>query len=291
MKNRTRSKTNKLTPNMSNNDCNTQSKQKTAAIEDERGYIDKSATTLFRTTSILDEDKIRSDDKQEDVVAWIDQLEVALDLTDHAQGKWSKLAVWYLKGEALSWYIKNKNQVYDWDSFRQIIVEKYPTCVNHHNDLIKLEQTIPSSTTMLNTKSVSTIDLSNNLLKTLMERNIRFYRDIMNLCDKYDSSMADSSRIGYLQDGLKPELQHYALNQQITKPEQFFNIMQQREHIQVRLSNVQLNDLGTTATIQETSPRKGVPQSNTTSVDIMINNKYIIHVVSLDIMPDIVRNI
>ncbi|CAF1527494.1 unnamed protein product [Didymodactylos carnosus] len=167
----------------------------TTAIEDERGYIDKSTITLFRTTSILDEDKIRSDDKvtltsilskphipnvleriqdfhgtkQEDVVAWIDQLEVALDLTDHAQGKWSKLAAWYLKGEALSWYIKNKNQVYDWDSFRQMTVEKYPTCINHRNDLIKLEQAIPSSTTILNTQSVSTIDLSNNLLKTLME--------------------------------------------------------------------------------------------------------------------------
>ncbi|CAF4309227.1 unnamed protein product, partial [Didymodactylos carnosus] len=376
------------------------------------------------------------DTKQEDVVAWIDQLEVALDLTDHAQGKWSKLAAWYLKGEALSWYIKNKNQVYDWDSFRQMIIEKYPTCDNHHNDLIKLEQAIPSSTTILNTKSVSTIDLSNNLLKTLMEHKVkqlpifsgkdnenvtkwlnnitqigkmvncsddelyvvaklklkgeaqtwyqknqdkicdwktfnqllshrfpavppsndreilrqlagrkqawnepisRFYRDIMNLCDKYDSNMADSSRIGYLQDGLKPKLQHYALSQQITTPQQFFNIMQQHEHIQVRLSNVQLNDLGTTATIQETSTRKGVQQSNTTSVDrpqqqqqsivhnnnssqlihhhqqtivhktqiviisnilisthvndIMINNKYVIHVVSLDIMPDIARNI
>ncbi|CAF1139796.1 unnamed protein product [Didymodactylos carnosus] len=196
---RTRSKTNKLTSNMSNNDCNTQSKQETTAIEDERGYIDKSTTTLFRTTSILDEDKIRSDDKvtltsilskqhipnvleriqdfygtkQEDVVAWIDQLEVALDLTDHAQGKWSKLAAWYLKGVALSWYIRNKNQVYDWDSFRQMIVDKYPTCVNHHNDLIKLEQAIPSSTTILNTKSVSTIDLSNNLLKTLMEHKAK----------------------------------------------------------------------------------------------------------------------
>ncbi|CAF1494183.1 unnamed protein product, partial [Didymodactylos carnosus] len=235
--------------------------------------------------------------KQEDVVAWIDQLEVALDLTDHAQGKWSKLAAWYLKGVALSWYIKNKNQVYDWDSFRQMIVEKYPTCVNHHNDLIKLEQAIPSSTTILNTKSVSTIDLSNNLpiviyqllshrfpvippsndreiLRQLAGRKqawnepiSRFYRDIMNLCDKYDSSMADSSRIDYSQGGLKPELQHYALNQQITTPEQFFDITQQHEHIQVRLSNVQLNDLGTTAIIQETSPRKGVQQSNTTSVD------------------------
>ncbi|CAF1536833.1 unnamed protein product, partial [Didymodactylos carnosus] len=179
-----------------------------------------------------------------------------------------------------------------------MIVEKYPTCDNHHNDLIKLEQAIPSSTTILNTKSVSTIDLSNNLLKTSMEHKIkqlpifsgkdnenvtkwlnnitqigkmvncsddelyvvakfklegdaqnwyqknqdkicdwktfnqllshrfpvilpsndreilrqlaarkqawnepisRFYRDIMNLCDKYDSSMADSSRVGYLQ--------------------------------------------------------------------------------------------
>ncbi|CAF1104595.1 unnamed protein product [Didymodactylos carnosus] len=193
---RTRSKTNKLTSNMSNNDCNTQSKQESITIEDERGYIDKSTTTLFRATSILDEDKIRSDDKvtltsilseqhipnvliqdfhgtkQEDVVAWIDQLEVALDLTDHAHGKWSKLAAWYLEGEALSWYIKNKNQVYDWDSFRQMIVEKYPTCDNHHIDLIKLEQAIPSSTTILNTKSISTIDLANNLLKTLME--IRF---------------------------------------------------------------------------------------------------------------------
>ncbi|CAF1325243.1 unnamed protein product [Didymodactylos carnosus] len=247
-----------------------------------------------------------------------------------------------------------------------MIVEKYPTCVNHHHDLIKLEQAIPSSTTILNTKSVSTIDLSNNLLKTLMEHKVkqlpifsgkdnenvikwlnnitqigkmvncsddelyvvakfklegdaqnwyqknqdkicdwktfnqllshrfpaiapsndreilrqlagrkqawnepisRFYRDIMNLCDKYGSSMADSSRIGYLQDGLKPELQHYALNQQITTPEQFFNITQQHEHIQVRLSKVQLNDLGTTATIQETSTRKGIQQSNTTSVD------------------------
>ncbi|CAF1669744.1 unnamed protein product [Didymodactylos carnosus] len=43
--------------------------------------------------------------------------------------------------------------------------------------------------------------------------------------------------------------------------------MQQHEHIQVRLSNVQLNDLGTTAIIQETSTRTGVQQSNTTSVD------------------------
>ncbi|CAF1104614.1 unnamed protein product [Didymodactylos carnosus] len=43
--------------------------------------------------------------------------------------------------------------------------------------------------------------------------------------------------------------------------------MQQYVHIQVRLSNVQFNDLRTTATIHETSTRKGVQQSNTTSVD------------------------
>ncbi|CAF1585030.1 unnamed protein product, partial [Didymodactylos carnosus] len=73
-------------------------------------------------------------------------------------------------------------------------------------------------------------------------------------------------RLGCLQDGLKQELQHDALSQQITIPQQFFNIMQQHEHIQVRLSNVQLNDLGSAATIQETSTINGVQQSNTTSI-------------------------
>ncbi|CAF4097661.1 unnamed protein product, partial [Didymodactylos carnosus] len=41
----------------------------------------------------------------------------------------------------------------------------------------------------------------------------KYYRDILNLCDQYDPNMLDSSKIGYLQDGLRPELQHYTLSQ------------------------------------------------------------------------------
>ncbi|CAF4519404.1 unnamed protein product, partial [Didymodactylos carnosus] len=66
----------------------------------------------------------------------------------------------------------------------------------------------------------------------------------------------------------------------ITTPQQFFNVMPQQQNIQVRLSNLQLSGLGTTATIQQTSTRKGVQQLNTfttttttTAVSLYIINK------------------
>ncbi|CAF4677536.1 unnamed protein product, partial [Didymodactylos carnosus] len=99
------------------------------------------------------------------------------------------VAKFKLEGDAQNWYQKNQDKICDWKTFNQLLSHRFPG-IPPSNDREILRQLAGRK-------------------QTWNEPISRFYRDIMNLCDKYDSSMADSSRIGYLQDGLKPELQHY----------------------------------------------------------------------------------
>ncbi|CAF1103273.1 unnamed protein product [Didymodactylos carnosus] len=154
-----------------------------------------------------------------------------------------------LEGDAQKWYQQHQDKISDWNAFHKLLSQRFPSI--SHNERETLRQLVSPK-------------------QGLNEALSKYFRDVLNLCDKYDPNMLDSSRIGYLQEGLRSELQHYALGQQMSTPQQFFNTMQQHENIQVRLSNIQLDEYGTTAIIQQS-------RNHTTTPSVQQSNSFPMH--------------
>ncbi|CAF4581614.1 unnamed protein product, partial [Didymodactylos carnosus] len=180
-------------------------------------FSNSSSTKDFFTTMV--EHKMKqlptfSGKDSEKVQDWLENIKQIGKMVNWTAEQLSCIATLKLEGDAQKWYLKNQDKILDWDSFHRLLSQRFPAQIPNQRE--QLRQLVSRK-------------------QGLNETISKYYRDILNLCDQYDPNMLDSSKIGYLQDGLRPELQHYTLSQQISTPQQFFNIMQQHETIQGKL--------------------------------------------------------
>ncbi|CAF1103292.1 unnamed protein product [Didymodactylos carnosus] len=65
--------------------------------------------------------------RDEDIVTWLQRIELVFELADYVKFKWIKLTALHLRDQALQWYHIHKNEFSDWYIFKQMLIQQYDT--------------------------------------------------------------------------------------------------------------------------------------------------------------------
>ncbi|CAF1214118.1 unnamed protein product [Didymodactylos carnosus] len=121
----------------------------------------------------------------------------------------------YLDGEAKNWWRLNKDSIHSWPEFMSRISNVFRRSDQH---------------------SLSFHQLNNHIQRS-DESVIEYYNTMIKLCNQTDPNMTDTSKLNYLQMGLKQSLQKDVFRRHPPTASQFFQVAQEEESLQTFVRN------------------------------------------------------
>ncbi|CAF0983293.1 unnamed protein product [Didymodactylos carnosus] len=128
-------------------------------------------------------------DESETVHNFLNEIKAIGEMTNQIDTTLFLMAISKLTGSARQWYIDNKSAIKTWSTLQQEMIQRF-------------KRTTSSIKTELRERK-----------QQLDEPVTKYYDDIIRLCREIDPQMTDSMIIGYLEDGLRDDLQEQTMLQ------------------------------------------------------------------------------
>jgi len=163
--------------------------------------------------------------ENENVIKWlqrVDEICTSFDISD--EDKLKRISI-KLGTEVFDWYMENKTNMEDWESFKQGITVKYPVIVTQIHPLIN-------------------VDNFNKRCKRNDETISQYYHAKMELANKVDLRMIDVLRVAALIDGLPSSFRFQLAHKktEMSTPAKFLMIVQAVEQEMELLSRDTVED-------------------------------------------------
>lgn len=149
---------------------------------------------------------------EEDVHKWIESIVHYFNiakLPGNQEALYLQYAPAFLKSYAYQWWKENKRNDWDWNMFKQSIVDQFGK-MNEYLIGRQLDQR----------------------KQQYNESVLKYYYDMMDLCNKYDPTMSNKQKIYKLTNGLRLSLYQEAMKTSYSTPTEFLTKVQQIESIQ-----------------------------------------------------------
>lgn len=158
--------------------------------------------------------------REEDVYKWIESITHYFNvarLPGDQDALYLQYAPAFLKSYAYEWWKENKRPDWTWLTFKQSIFEQFGKTNEYLIDRL-LDQR----------------------KQQYNESVIKYYYDVIDLCNKYDSNMSDKQKVHKLTKGLRFSLYQEAIKQTYTSPTDFLIKVQQIENVQQLIEHRQM---------------------------------------------------
>ena len=157
---------------------------------------------------------------EEDVYKWIESIVHYFNVAKLAgtqEELYFQYAPAFLKDYAYKWWKENKRNDWNWAIFKQSIIEQFGK-TNEYLIARQLDQR----------------------KQQFNEPVIKYYYDVVELCNKYDPDMSDKQKIYKLTNGLQLSLYQEAVKDVYTTPTEFLTKVQQIENVHKLIEHRQM---------------------------------------------------